>query len=91
MPNLATLCIITNPFHTAGTFFVVLLRTEGETGGWDTVAESGELKERRDKYVKIYVLGTCKRFSPVATKIVICFAHFAISCHKITGKTWTQQ
>lgn len=51
MPNLATLCIITNPFQTAGTFFVVLLRTEGDTGGWDTVAESGELKESSDEDV----------------------------------------
>jgi len=42
---LATLCIITKPFHTAGTFFGVLLSTEGETGGWVTVAESGELAE----------------------------------------------
>lgn len=68
---------------------MVLLRTEGETGGWDTVAESGELKESSDEDVKIYVLGKCKRFSFVATKTAICFTHFAIPCHKITGKKWT--
>jgi len=44
---LATLCIITKPFHTAGTFFGVLLSTEGETGGWVTVAESGELQIKK--------------------------------------------
>ena len=32
------------------------------------------------------MLGKCKRFSFVATKTAICFTHFAIPCHKITGK-----
>ena len=36
------------------------------------------------------MLGKCKRFSFVATKTIICLTHFAIPCHKITGKKWTQ-
>ena len=44
VPNLATFCIMTKPFHTAGTFFEGFEKGGGDGGSTDeTDPESGEL------------------------------------------------